>query len=62
MHHIYAEPIEKWLDELQLVESASHTQPEDRQACLSGAGLGYIRQRRNNSVDAYRTFLTLIFA
>ena len=34
MHHIYAESCEKWLEELQLVESASHIQPEaDKLAC-----------------------------
>ena len=31
-------------------ESGSHTQPEDRQARLSGAGREYLRQRRNSSL------------
>jgi len=30
----------------RVASEGSHTPPEDRQACLSGAGCGYLRQRR----------------
>ena len=41
-------------------DMGSHTPPEDRQARLSGAGRGYIRQRRNSRtrrfVEEKKTF------
>ena len=34
----------------RVLDKGSHTPPEGRQACLSGAGCGYIRRRRNSRV------------
>ena len=39
-----------------LDESASNTPPEDRQACLSGAGCGYLRYCEITLIDAYCTY------
>ena len=55
----FAEPCEKWLKSAAL-ESASHIPPEDRQARLSGAGCGYIRQRRNTLHDAISAYYRVI--
>ena len=41
---IFTELVEMWLGELLLGESTVSTPPEDRQACLSGAGRGYFRR------------------
>ena len=35
-----------------VLDSGSHTPPEDRQARLSGAGCGYIRRRRNSRIPS----------
>ena len=51
VHHIYAETFEKWLKSVTL-DSASFIPPEERQACLSDVGCGYLRLWRINSADA----------
>ena len=46
------------LGKLSLVESASHTPPEDRQARLSGAGCWYLRRKakEHSMMHAERLF------